>query len=371
MSKIAVVGAGKTGRGFVGRLLKEDDCEILFVDKDADLVRELNEKGSFRITFFGDSRPELVVDHYHACTWEEADFSDVELIFVSVCGSNLEAAGKSLKEKLGPAPCYIITCENASHPSGILRREIGKENVSISEATVFCTTTSDGGLDIHSENYPYLQCDAQLLNGYVPPVKGVKPIEQFGNFLMRKLFTYNAASCVIAYLGYIRGYTDYGEAANDPEILALLDRNYTVTNRVLCREFGYDEKDQQEFAALSRIKFCDRTISDTVARNAREPQRKLTNQERVIGPMLLLQKYGEDTAVLEMTAGAMLVYDNEGEKEWRRIKEKNSYEEILEKICGLERGNPLFERILKYAREYEKTFPKTETKASQLPPISK
>lgn len=357
MSKIAVIGAGKTGRGFIGRLLKEDDHKIMFVDQDTKLVKKLNEQGSFPVTFFGDCRPKMLVDNYQAYTWEEADFSDIELIFVSVGGSNLKTVGEKLREKLGPKSYYIITCENASHPSETLRRAVARENIAVSEATVFCTTTSEEsperGLDIHSENYPYLQCDAQLLNGYVPPVKGVKPIEDFGNFLTRKLFTYNAASCVIAYLGHIRGYDDYGEAANDPEILRLLDQNYEVTNRVLCREFGYEEKDQEEFAALSKAKFCDRTIADTIARNAREPQRKLARNERVIGPMRLLYKYGEDTSVLEMTAGAMLVYDNDGETEWKKIKAENSYEEILEKICGLDRRDPLFAGILKYAREYE------------------
>ena len=104
MSKIAVIGAGKTGRGFVGRLLKEDHLEIMFVDKDAELVRELNDKGNFQITFFGDVRPKFVVDDYQACTWEDADFADVELVFVSVGGSNLEAVGEWLRRKLGGYP---------------------------------------------------------------------------------------------------------------------------------------------------------------------------------------------------------------------------------------------------------------------------
>lgn len=352
MSKIAVIGAGKTGRGFVGRLLAESNCEIMFVDKNDKLVSELNEKGGFTVNFFGNSRPAVIVQNYNAYTWADADFSDVELIFVSVCGPNLKDVGASLREKLGDTPYYIITCENASNPSKTLWQEIGKENVAVSEATVFCTTTSDGKLDIDSENYPYLQCDADLLRGYVPPVDGVKPIKEFGNFLTRKLFTYNAASCVIAYLGYVRGFSDYGEAANDEEILKLLDQNYAVTNRVLCQEFGYDPKDQEEFALLSKIKFCDRTITDTVARNAREPQRKMTRNERVIGPMLLIQKYGEDTSILEMTAGAMLVYDNEGEDAWREIKATHTNAEILEEICGLDRENPCFDRILKYAEEF-------------------
>ena len=32
MSKIVVIGAGKTGRGFIGRLLQEAEKEIVFVD---------------------------------------------------------------------------------------------------------------------------------------------------------------------------------------------------------------------------------------------------------------------------------------------------------------------------------------------------
>lgn len=358
MSRIAVIGAGKTGRGFIGRLLTEDGCDMMFVDKDAGLVEELNRRGSFHVSFFGNCRPQLQVDSFRAYTWETADFSDTELIFVSVGGTNLREVGEELGRRLKEHRYYIIACENASNPSGVLKQAIGKANVAVSEATVFCTTTNEDGLDISSENYPYLQCDAQLLNGYIPEVRGVKPIADFGNFLTRKLFTYNAASCVIAYLGALKGYTDYGEAANDKEIQTMLDQNYAVTNRVLCREFGYDEKEQAEFAALSRAKFCDRTIADTIARNAREPQRKLAINERVIGPMMLIQKYGEDTSVLEKTVASMLVYDARDEEGWRRIKEQFTYEEILENICGLDRENPLFDRIMQNVREYDFTIHK-------------
>lgn len=160
-----------------------------------------------------------------------------------------------------------------------------------------------------------------------------------------------AASCIIAYLGWKKGYTDYGQVANDEEILKLLDQNYEITNRVLCKEFGYDEKDQAEFALLSRNKFTDTTIVDTVARNARQPQRKLGRAERIIGPMLVIDKYGEDTSVLEQTAAVMLMYTNDGEDEWDEIRKNTTPEEILENICGLEKGSRLFESILKKYNE--------------------
>lgn len=364
MSKAVIVGAGKTGRGFIARLIHKDYDEIIFIDKNADLVNELNSRGGFNVNFFGGERESVKITNYKAETWENADLEDAELILVSVGGSNLCDVGASLKSKLKDGTKYfIITCENASKPSKTLKDAIGSNMVRVSESTVFCTTIEDSAndkastvLDINSENYPYLQFDADLLDGYVPEAKALRPTKDFGNFLTRKLYTYNAASCVIAYLGYIKGYTDYAMAANDEEIQKELDRNYEETNKAMCREFGYDSEDQKEFALLSRKKFCSKTIIDTVARNAREPQRKMKFGERVIGPMLLLEKYGLDTSVLEKTTAAMLVYDNEGEEEWRKIKTENTNSEILEKICGLDKNSPIFNRISEYAVQYEKAL---------------
>lgn len=349
MSKIVVVGAGKTGRGFLARLLQEAAEEVIFIDKNTELVDALNSSGSFKVSFFGNTREAYIVNNYKAYTWETVDLEDAELILVSVGGQNLKDVGASLAKRLkDDKHYYIITAENASHPSKTLRDAIGKDNISVSEATVFCTTIENGGIDINSENYPYLQCDADLLEGYVPTAHTLKPIGNFSNFLTRKLFTYNAASCVIAYLGWRKGYSNYADAANDTEILELLDRNYEATNRVLCKEFGYEEADQKEFAALSKAKFCDRTIVDTVARNARDPQRKLGANERIIGPIKLLHKYGEDASVLERTAAAAILYDQEGEDAWHAIKAEKTNEQILTDICGLTAGSKIFENIYRY-----------------------
>ena len=354
MSKIAVVGAGKTGRGFIGRLLTEAREEILFIDKDTELIHALKESGKFCVSFFGNEREPVEVTHFQACTWEDVSLEDVELIFVSVGGQNLQEAGKSLANCLDDKRhYYLITCENASHPAETLKKAIGKDNVSVSEAAVFCTTIEGEGPDIASEDYPYLQCDEGLLDGYVPGIRQIRPMERFSDFLTRKLYTYNAASCVIAYLGWAKGYTDYADAANDEEIMGLLDQNYAATNRVLCREFGYDEKDQEEFALLSKKKFCSRTIIDTVARNARDPQRKLAASERIMGPIRLLCKYGEDASVLEKTAAAAILYKAGPQDAWTKIHAEKTKEEILQDICGVKPEEPVFADIMRYVGEIE------------------
>ena len=354
MSKIAVIGAGKTGRGFLGRLLKEAGMEFLLVDKNEALVERMNEAQQFRVSFFGNKREAVVVDHYQAHTWETAPLRDAELIFVSVCGQNLPDVGARLAEALDPDRRYaIITCENASHPAQTLKAALGEHRVCVSEATVFCTTIEADGLNINSENYPYLQCSAELLEGYIPDIPSVRPIENFSNFLTRKLYTYNAASCVIAYLGALLGYSDYGEAANDPLILQLLDRNYLATNGAMCKTFGYDPEDQREFAALSKAKFCDRTIIDTIARNAREPHRKLKSGERLIGAAKLLRQCGEDASVLELTAAAALIYKDPADLVWTGLQRGNTPCQLLSSICGLEPSDPMTVRILSLVQRLE------------------
>ena len=193
MSRIIVIGAGKTGRGFIGRLLQEAEKEVVFIDKNETLVKQLNDAGEFEVRFFGGVREAYKVDKFVAYTWESEELDKVfteetELIFVSVGGQNLKEVGCELAKVLKEGRhYYIITAENASKPSVTLREAIGRSNVTISESTVFCTTIEDEGIHINSENYPYLQCNAELLEGYVPEVKTIKVISNFSDFLTRKL----------------------------------------------------------------------------------------------------------------------------------------------------------------------------------------
>lgn len=349
MSKAVVIGAGKTGRGFVGRLLKEANNDIIFIDKNEALVDRLNTEGHFSVAFFGNSRPAVTVDHYKAYTWDNADLEDATLIFVSVCAQNLADVGARLSQLLEDDKKYhIITCENASKPSATLKNAITGKQVAVSEATVFCTTIESDGYNMNSENYPYLQYNAELLEGYIPPVSSVKPIANFADFLTRKLYTYNAASCVIAYVGAVLGYTDYGEAANNPLVLALLDKNYEATNAAMCMRFGYDVQDQAEFAALSKAKFCDRTIVDTVVRNAREPHRKLGENERIIGAARLLRDCGQDSSVLELTAAAALLYEDTNDSAWTAWQKESGCTGILKTVCGLEETDEMYRNIVTY-----------------------
>lgn len=352
MGKYIIIGAGKTGRGFLARLL--NGHRIFLIDKNAGLVDAINCSKKIPIEFFGNKKPGLSVAVEGAYTWETVTpevFADAELILVSVGGTNLADVGTELGKYI-TADARIIVCENASSPAQKLYDAIGIEGVSIAESTVFCTTIEKepGSLDINSEWYPCLQFDGSVFPEESHFPEGLKPVANFGGFLNRKLYTYNSASCIIAYLGALKGYTVYGDAANDPQILSMLDSNYESINDCICKEYGYEQQDQKEFALLSRDKFTDRTLEDTVARNAREPQRKLTFKERIVAPMLLQQKYGKDSSVLEKTLAAALLYTPPEETQWNAILNEKGYEGVLQELCGLDSASPIYARILQMAQ---------------------
>ena len=353
MSKIVVIGAGQTGRGFIGRLLAEADQQIMFVDSNLQLIEALRAAGEYTVRFYGNKKPPVTVKDYIVCGWDDADFLGVELIFVSVAGQNLPAVGKMLHAKLSPLKNYVvIACENSKNPAGVLQSAIGLSCVSTSEATVFCTTINDGPCDIWSQDYPYLQFDTDRLNGYDPSISGILPYHNFGDLLMRKLYTYNATSCIIAYLGWAKAYTNYASAANDAQISELTDRYLSEINRAMCQEYGYDCQEQRSFAEQAKEKFCCREIVDTVERNARQPQRKLAADERIIGPMKLIDKHGGDVAILAMTVAAALCYESSSDPEWTKYKAGRTPETILSDLCGLPAEHYLHGTIMQYYRKF-------------------
>ena len=60
--KIAIVGAGQTGRGFLARLLY-GQAGIAFFDRDVALIARLNARGSYAIRFF-DGSPEVRISGF-------------------------------------------------------------------------------------------------------------------------------------------------------------------------------------------------------------------------------------------------------------------------------------------------------------------
>ncbi|MCK5251200.1 MAG: hypothetical protein KAJ98_14605, partial [Spirochaetaceae bacterium] len=62
MGGVLIWGAGKIGRGFVAEAFQGESSQLTFIDVDTDLVRSLNQQGTYPIIkAVPDREPEVVV----------------------------------------------------------------------------------------------------------------------------------------------------------------------------------------------------------------------------------------------------------------------------------------------------------------------
>ena len=181
---------------------------------------------------------------------------------------------------------------------------------------------------------------------------GLKPLKNFSNQLRRKIYTYNCINAVITYLGAKKGYVQLYDAGNDEEILQTARKAASETSRALVAEFRFDPAEQEEWTNAAFAKFRDRNIPDHVERNGADPVRKLSREDRLIGPALLALKHRIYPEGLLKGIMACIEYTDPAKnfKVAHLIKEKG-LRFVLKEICGLSEDEELFmlvkEQIIK------------------------
>lgn len=326
MSNIVCIGAGQTGRGYINRFFRNN--RIVFLDKNKDLVKMLQNNESYTVSF-GKERDSLILDNYNAYqidTDEALDtLKEADLVMISVGQKNLKDVSSILKKSLQERKKQdidIITCENGVNVKKELLELQNDSRVHLAEAIVFCTTlNTQGTLDILSENLDYLPYDVVSL-GHELVYENMVAEKNLGVLMQRKIYTYNCTSAIVSYLGYYKGYTVYGEAANDLEIDLCIQNVVNELNKCICSEYGTDEIEQEKFSKMAIRKFQNKSIVDTIERNARDVDRKLGVHERIVAPLLIMNKYGVKCDALLLVASCAIYY---GYKTNTLVKEPKEY----------------------------------------------
>jgi len=370
---VLIFGAGKTGRGFAAHLAFLGGYDIVLIDKNEQLVQQLKETGQYDIQILGNEKMNCTVRpcgvyQIDDTSWHSS-FTSTELIFTSVFGNNLEELAKylaiGLKERIKKNPTQnlnIITCENYTNAASFLKENIIgnlrnaqqeawlSENVGFSESMILrtCLNASKDQhlLTIRAQNFFDLPCDGENFKGNTPELYGIKPLENFGNQLRRKIYTYNCINAVITFMGATKGYTQLFEAGNDPGIIAVARKAAWESSEAQIAEFGFDSNEQKEWVESAFTKFADTNLPDPIDRNGADPARKLSREDRLIGPALLALKHGirPDGLLAGIFAGFEFLDTNKN----LRISDliaNEGIDKILEEVCQLNPNEQLFTLI--------------------------
>lgn len=356
-----VIGAGRTGRGFLARLLAESGYRLAFIDRSAELVRLLNEDRAFTVHFFGGGQPPQVIEDFQAALAESDEaaalVADAAIVFSAVGESNvgalaplLAAALKLRRERRSPR-LPILVCENGAAPAAPLRRALAEyaHEGAIAEAAIFCSTVERSGsrLDLESESYDELPYDAAAFSG-LPGCHTMKPVADFASLLQRKIYTYNCFSACIAYLGARQGYVWYSDAARDPEIVAVIGRIAPALNAAVALKYQVAFDEQVRFAEAALRKFQDAAIRDDIARNARQVIRKLASDDRLVAPARLIRENGGSTCALALVIAAALHYRGPDESDLAQRLEQEGVGAVIAQISALPPDDPLVRQVADY-----------------------
>lgn len=353
-----ILGAGKTGRGFIGRLFQQQGSGVVFADGDEQLIAALQNAGEYQVRFFTEREP-VRCDSFEAVTaWPEAVlpwWSEIDALFVSVGVDNLQRVGEFLGGLRRSAPdtrvLPVFLCENAVDPISMLVRDAAelaviRQRFDLRRGAVFCTNTTDqpGPLDLVSEDYNTIECELPTGEFDLAKYSFLEPVEDFDLLIRRKLYTYNAVTAILGFIGWWKGYEYLHEAAGDTEIAGLCHRFYRAVNQAIAQRLGVALSEQEAFAVRSWNKFTNEAIADPISRNIRNPISKLKPDERIIAPLRLIGGEGLDTEPMEITAAVGALYAVEPEGNWDAGTLKKAIDS-LKSDCGLQSTEPFTTRI--------------------------
>ncbi len=209
----------------------------------------------------------------------------------------------------------------------------------------------DAGLDVRLERFYEWVVDKTPFGDHEPPaIKGIKWVDNLTPYIERKLFTVNTSHAAAAYHGYYHHKTTVYDALQEPNILKEVKNALTETSTLIVAKHGIDEEEQKEYVKRIIARISNPHLEDTVERVGRAPLRKLSRNERFIGPAAELAEYGKSFNTLldaaEMAFRFQNVEGDEESEELAKIMESKSAEGVVEEVCGLTKGDKLYAHVV-------------------------
>ena len=362
-----IFGAGKIARGFIAHLLSLSDIDFIFVEKADALADLINERGQYTINILGAPEKNYVVKNAKALKFSQEKeiteaIAEADVVFDAVGGKNLqEIVPFYIKgiEKKAEKGGYLnfVTCENWKEPARILKegveagiapeaREYLDNYVGFTESVIMRSgieapkeLLKKDPLIVNVQNYWHLPVDAARVKGSLPDIKYMEHLTGFAGFLERKFYTYNAANGTTSFVGALLGYKVLAEAAHDERILKILHGVYQETGKALSIKHGISLEEQMAFAKTSLNKLQDYTIVDSIERNARDPQRKLGKDDRLVGSARMVLSCGIRPENLCTAIACAIYYRNPEDSSavaLEKVVKEEGIDAVLEKICGIE-----------------------------------
>ena len=344
MKKILIYGAGAIGRGYLAPLLQRHGIGISFVDTNNQLISELKSRKSYTTAVTGPSNYEFVpvsIDNAFL-VGEEINVEDFDFVFSCVGPNNCYDLAEDCKRAK-----VVISCENDMGTVNGLKKLTGNPNIYFGIPDVISSNTAptellekDPLMAVTEQGVLVLEKGDYVLPQEIPQV-GANELDMHW---MCKLFIHNAPHAIVAYLGWLKGYTYIHEAMADSDINKVVVGSISeITDGVIAA--GFAEKNYANNYKEKELKrFCNALLYDTIKRVAREPLRKIAYDNRLVLGLRIALFNGQLPVNTAKGLKAALLYGEENDDEaayLQNLRSSSSDTEILKKFSGIDHFDPM------------------------------
>lgn len=216
----------------------------------------------------------------------------------------------------------------------------------------------NAGLNVKIESfYEWVVESTPFKEHGIPEISAIHWVEELQPYIERKLFTVNTGHAAAAYYGHARGKHTIAEALEDKEILAIVHDCLSETSRLICTKHGVSEGEQKEYVEKIIKRISNPYLEDVVERVGRAPLRKLSRNERFIGPAAHLAEQGDKhDALLGAVEVAFRFVDVKGDDEsveLGKILASNDAKKVVETVCGLTESDKLYADVVKVVEKVQ------------------
>jgi len=361
--------------GFVAQFLHEAGYEVVFIDVMDSIIESLQKTKSYKVIEISEEGEHVTeISNYRAInskTNEAEVIDEIASADIVTCavGPNIlkfiaPVIGKGINKRSAENPLTVIACENAINATNTLRDFIEKSlddvtKTDIANKAEFANSAvdrivpmqdSDIGMDVKIEKFYEWCVESGPFKKRGPPkIDAIHWVDDLGPFIERKLYTVNTGHATAAYYGYNRKKEYIHEVMADPELLKIVKDTLKETSEYLVLKDGVDRKDQERYVDKIIKRISNPVLKDVVTRVGRQPLRKLSRNERFIGPASYLaeQKLPMDSLLggIEMALSFGNVVDDEESKKLVEILDSKSAKDVTLEITGLEKDHPLFRHV--------------------------
>jgi len=254
------------------------------------------------------------------------------------------------------SPLNIILCENlkgaASRMRELINNKITPELKIYSDEKIGFINTVIGRMVpmpteemkkedptlVRVEPYKELPVDKTLFKGSVPNIEAMIPEENFKRYTARKLYIHNAGHALLAYSGFLKDYNYGWQALNDPSVNALVKQGMSESRDGIIATLNADKEWLDEHIQDLLQRFTNKALGDTIFRLGRDPIRKLSPNDRLVGAAQCAIKGKEKPHALATGIALAFKFNSQEDEvavQLQKQLQKDGFEKTLKNICDI------------------------------------